>query len=470
LEHQNSFQHELISHKEGCLKDLYVRKSQSYSCFQSAEGNQYSFRHGGSCSAKLQSKYLASQTKPLPVKLLAKRKEGVDRAYPLKPIFHHKDVSVPVVNTAQVKSSPHMEEAPNSRPSSMNNGKPPEGRPQLPEVLCPWTAQPKQPASHLYRRGQAYILKLEAEGRNMEEEIRKKEALLGEKLRRTKEVLRRIQRGRELVKAEKRERDTQRTHEQKATRHSEEKTYRVTVRPGDGVFSGLQSAETTITKPGTTIHPQKFAMGKLKKEQLVASNSKIQDCVPREHLTSCSKLGPKHSPSPLSDQDSGDYLSAEVLYLEAASAVEQGELRQCSFCGRKFVSARLEKHTSICSKNQGSKRKVFDSSKARARGTDLEEYQQWKGSETPQNGPPRKNNWRQKHEIFIQTMRQARQMQRVLSKGKVSNLPLLPPIENPDYIACPYCSRRFAPQAAERHIPKCKTIKNRPPPPPQRKR
>ncbi|KFQ72362.1 Zinc finger C2HC domain-containing protein 1C, partial [Phaethon lepturus] len=169
--------------------------------------------------------------------------------------------------------------------------------------------------------------------------------------------------------------------------------------------------------------------------------------------------------------DSGDHPSLEVLYVQAASAVEQGGLGQCSFCGRKFLCTRLEKHMSICGKSQSSKRKVFDSSRARARGTELEQYQRWKSSERPQNKPPRKNNWRQKHEVFIQTLRQARQVQQVLSKGgKVSDLPPLPPIENPDYVACPYCRRRFAPQAAERHIPKCKTIKNRPPPPPQRRR
>ncbi|NXU22175.1 ZC21C protein, partial [Thalassarche chlororhynchos] len=467
LEHQkNNFQHELIADKEESLKDLYARKSRSYSYSLSAESSQHSSRHGGFCSAGLQNKYLTSQTKTLPAKSVARRKEGVDRAYPLKPIFHHKGVSVPVVNM----------EAPNSRPSSMSKGKPPAGRSQLAAVLSPWTAEPKQSVSHLYRRELAYILKLEADGRNLEEEIRKKEALLREKLRRTKEELRRIQREKELVEAEeRRDREVERTHERKAARHLEEKTFRVAVRLGDGggVFSGAQSAEATIPKPGTTLHPQELAMGKLKKERLVASNSKIRDHISMDRSASCSELALKRSPSPsaLSDQDSGNHLSTEVLYMQAASAVEQGGLGECSFCGRKFLCTRLEKHTSICSKSQGSKRKVFDSSRARARGTELEQYQQWKSSERPQNKPPRRNNWRQKHEVFIQTLRQARQVQQVLSKGgKVSDLPPLPPIENPDYVACPYCRRRFAPQAAERHIPKCKTIKNRPPPPRQRRR
>ncbi|NWH48606.1 ZC21C protein, partial [Fregata magnificens] len=470
---KTNFQHELIPHKEEGLKDLYARKSRSYSYSLSAESSQHGSRHGAFCSAGLQSKYLTSQTKSLPAKSVARQKEGVDRAYPLKPIFHHKRVSVPAVNTAQLRSSPYMEEAPNSRPSSMSEGKPPAGRSHLAAVLSPWTAiVPKQSASHLYRRDLAYILKLEADGRNLEEEIRKKEALLREKLRRTKEELRRIQREKELVEAEeRRDRVVEGTHEQKTARHTEEKTSRAAVRPGDdvGVFSGAQSAEATIP----TFHSQELAMGKLKKERLVASNSKIRDRIPMERLASCSELALRRSPSPsaLSDRDSGDHPSAEVPYMQAASAVEQGGLGQCSFCGRKFLCTRLEKHTSICSKSQGSKRKVFDSSRARARGTELEQYQQWKSSEGPQNKPPRRNNWRQKHEFFIQTLRQARQVQQVLSKGgKVSDLPPLPPIDNPDYVACPYCRRRFAPQAAERHIPKCKTIKNRPPPPPQRRR
>ncbi|NWR61994.1 ZC21C protein, partial [Bucorvus abyssinicus] len=472
LVHQkNNFYHELPSDREERLKDLCARKSQSYSYSLSAERSRYSFSHRGFCSAGLQSKYLASQTKPLPIKSVGRQKEGVDRAYPLKPIFHHKGVSVPVVNTAQLGSSPYMEETPNSRPSSMNKGKPPAGRSPLAAALSPWPAEPKQSASPQYSREQAYILKLEADGRKLEEEIQKKKAILREKLMRTKEVLRRIQGERELVEAEeRRDREVQRT-QQKTTRHVEKKTLRVAVRPGDEVFGGVHSAEAAIPKPGTTLHPKELGMGKLKKERLVDSNSKIQNCIPMERLVSCSKLPQKCSlsPSAVSDQDSGDHLSAEVLCMQAASPVEQGELRQCSFCGRRFACTRLEKHMSICGKSQGSRRKAFDSSKARARGTDLEQYRQWKSSERPQDKPPRRNNWRQKHEIFIQTLRQARQLQQVLAKGgKVSDVPPLPPIKNPDYVGCPYCRRQFAPQAAERHISKCKNIKNRPRPPPQR--
>ncbi|XP_042726899.1 zinc finger C2HC domain-containing protein 1C [Lagopus leucura] len=473
LEHlENSCQHEFPSDKEESLKNPRARKSQSYSYPLSAESNKHSSQHGGSSSAGLQNKHLASQVKTLPSKSLAKRKEGVDRSCPLKPIFQHNTGSLPAVNTGQLGSSPYMEEALNSRTSTKSKGRHLPGKPQLAAVLPPWTAEPKQSDSSLYRRDLAYILRLEAEGRSLEEEIRKKEALLREKLRRTKEELRRIQREKELMEAEERRaRAMERTRRQKAMWHPGEESIRFTIRTGDGDFSGMQSAEVTVPKTGTTLHPQELAMGKLKKERLVASNNKIRDRIPVQSLASCSELDLKHGPSSSVLSDCGDSMPAEMLYMQAASPTEKGELGQCSFCGRKFLCTRLKKHMNICSKSQGSKRKTFDSSKARARGTDLEEFQQRKSSERPQNKPPRRNNWRQNHEAFIQTLRHARQVQQVLSKGgKVPDLPPLPPIENPDYTACPYCRRRFAPQVAETHIPKCKNIKNRPPFPPQRKR
>ncbi|XP_027736593.1 zinc finger C2HC domain-containing protein 1C [Empidonax traillii] len=465
---KNDFQHELITDKEESLKDPYAQNSQRYSI--SAENTQY--RHGGFCSAGLQSKHLTSQACTLSATAVDGQKEGVDRSYPLKSISHHNRVSVPVVNTAQLGSSPYMQETPNSKSSSVSKGKAPAGRSA---ALYPWRVELKPSTPHLYRRELAYILKLETDGRNLEKAIQKKEALVEEKLRRTQETLRRIQREKELIKVEQRtDSEAERTHEQKAARHPEEKTFRVAVRPGGGVLSGAQSTEAFIPKPGTTHHPQELAVRKLRKKQMVVNNSKMKDSIPMEHLPSCSKLAPKHSPSPsaLSDQDSGHHLSAEVLYVQAASAVEQEGLGQCSFCSRKFLCSRLEKHMSTCGKNQVSKRKVFDSSKARARGTEMEYYQQWKSSRSPQSEtPPRRNNWRQKHEALIQTVHQARQLQQVLTKGqKVSDLPPLPPMENPDYVACTYCGRQFAPRAAERHIPKCKSIKNRPPPPPQRRR
>ncbi|KAM6311633.1 LOW QUALITY PROTEIN: zinc finger C2HC domain-containing protein 1C [Aegotheles albertisi] len=456
---KNDFQHE--PDKEESLNDLYGPKSRSHSCSLSTENSQHSSRHRGFCPPGLQSKYVTSQTKILAAKPVARQKEGVDRAYPLKPIFHHRGVSVPVVNTGELGSSPYLEDAPNDRPSLMSKGKPPAARSLLAAVLSSCAAELVQAASHPHRRELACILRLEADGLNLEKEIQKKEALLREKLRRTKEDLRRIQREKELVKAEeRRDREAERTCEQKAARHPEEKSLRVTVRPDDSVsvFSGAQSAEATIPRPGSTLHPQKLAMGKLKKDRLVASNSKIQDRVPMEHLASYLELALTHSPSSpaLSDRACGDLPSAEV---QAAGTAELEGLGQCSFCGRSFLCTKLEKHMSVCSKRQGSKRKVFDSSRARAVGTEFKQFQ--RSSQRPQNEPPRRND-QKKHRVLIQTLHQACKVQQVLSKGgKVSDLSPLPPMENPDSVTCPCAA--FAPQAAERHVPKCRNMENRPP-------
>ncbi len=50
--------------------------------------------------------------------------------------------------------------------------------------------------------------------------------------------------------------------------------------------------------------------------------------------------------------------------------------------------------------------------------------------------------------------------------GRLADLPPPPVSVNPDYIQCPHCRRNFAPKAAERHIPKCVDIQNKPRPPP----
>ena len=65
-----------------------------------------------------------------------------------------------------------------------------------------------------------------------------------------------------------------------------------------------------------------------------------------------------------------------------------------------------------------------------------------------------KADWRAQHENFIKAIRYA--------KGASDEPP--PPTENPDYVQCPHCERKFNPSTAERHIPKCKDIKAKPAP------
>ncbi|KAH8288391.1 hypothetical protein KR054_002094 [Drosophila jambulina] len=158
----------------------------------------------------------------------------------------------------------------------------------------------------------------------------------------------------------------------------------------------------------------------------------------------------------------------------------------CKHCGRHFLTDRIQKHETVCARMMSTKRKIFDASKQRIVGTDAEKFnKKGKGgfrsqtsysSAAQQKGLTtgvKKNNWRKKHEEFIQSIRAAKQVQQHLARGgKLSDLPPPPPSENPDYIQCPHCGRRFNQQAAERHIPKCATmIHNKPrngPPPKKR--
>ncbi|XP_055615515.1 zinc finger C2HC domain-containing protein 1C-like isoform X2 [Toxorhynchites rutilus septentrionalis] len=155
-------------------------------------------------------------------------------------------------------------------------------------------------------------------------------------------------------------------------------------------------------------------------------------------------------------------------------------LSKCDMCGRSFADDRIAKHREICKKTKTKKRKVFDATKHRVAGTDAEKYVMKKKG-TPgarksiaaaqsSTDATRKSDWRRKHEEFIQAIRAAKEMQAHLAKGgKLSDLPPPPPSENPDYIQCPHCSRRFNKSAADRHIPKCATMLHNKPKPTQTK-
>ncbi|XP_031617765.1 ankyrin repeat-containing protein kinase A isoform X2 [Contarinia nasturtii] len=148
--------------------------------------------------------------------------------------------------------------------------------------------------------------------------------------------------------------------------------------------------------------------------------------------------------------------TASANKVQMASPPPEGMVA-CGICGRHFNEDRIAKHETICKKTSTKKRKIFDATKHRVQGTEAEVYvkKTQKTKKKPEESS-KKTNWRRTHEEFIQAIRSAKQVQQHLAKGgKLSDLPPPPPSENPDYVQCPTCNRRFNEAAAARHIPKC---------------
>ncbi|KAM6900532.1 zinc finger C2HC domain-containing protein 1A [Xenentodon cancila] len=170
----------------------------------------------------------------------------------------------------------------------------------------------------------------------------------------------------------------------------------------------------------------------------------------------------EHTPSQLSfstwcqdGQDSADAVHAQVIS-------EPRETEKVSlFCFLKHLFLfEQERHAKICQKSTVKRRKVFDSSRQRAEGTDIPTLKPIKpksqsSAACEKAEPPKKSsNWRKKHEDFIATIRAAKTLTQVMKDGGPLPPPP-PPTYDPDYIQCPYCQRRFNESAADRHIKFC---------------
>ena len=194
----------------------------------------------------------------------------------------------------------------------------------------------------------------------------------------------------------------------------------------------------------------------------------FSDKVERPRTRTIHKRPPKE-PSNSTEQKKIDttnhnYIDNDILSTE--NEMQGSDFLQCNFCSRNFLAERLEKHAKICKKVSNKSRKTFDSSKQRLEGI---ESSPRKSNMNYREIKKPKSNWKQNHEDFIRSIRAAKQVQTHMKKGgKASDLPPPPPSLNPDYVYCQYCDRRFNPEVAERHIPKCATTINRPAPPKQK--
>merc|ERR1712176_1742328 len=138
----------------------------------------------------------------------------------------------------------------------------------------------------------------------------------------------------------------------------------------------------------------------------------------------------------------------------------------CAQCGRKFAPAALARHTKICAKVFGQKRKAFkaqtvdDEAKKAARSTDQAAVEK----ELARKRALAKKKWKAQSALLRNAVRTSKQIEDAIKQGKsLNDLPQMPsiPIED-DRVPCPHCGRKFAEETAKRHIPKCQNMRARP--------
>ena len=140
----------------------------------------------------------------------------------------------------------------------------------------------------------------------------------------------------------------------------------------------------------------------------------------------------------------------------------------CRFCKRNFAEDRIETHERICEKASKKKKKVFDARKMRIKGSEAEQFIDKMDDNTNTPSSRTKNGvlkYKIEHEKLIQSLRAARQYtdyENQKSAGKATGPPpQLPPAfpdDDDDREQCPYCRRKFAPDAAKKHIPVCERM------------
>uniref|UniRef100_A0A8C4FGX3 Zinc finger C2HC domain-containing protein 1C n=1 Tax=Catagonus wagneri TaxID=51154 RepID=A0A8C4FGX3_9CETA len=200
---RNNFQQKLLSNRELTLDKFYAHpkwntstKARSCSYPRCAEISQQSSRKVLFYSSSPQSQYSkANNQEFIP---FTKKRVGVDRAYPLKPVFHRKSCSTGEAGTdgdQNVSLRSHQ-------PRKFSYGS--FGQSSVVGTVA--ATQEERVVANPSRMEWMQIQRLEAAGESLEEEIRRKETLLREKLKKTEEELRRIQKEKEQVdRNEKRE-------------------------------------------------------------------------------------------------------------------------------------------------------------------------------------------------------------------------------------------------------------------------
>ncbi|XP_065574264.1 uncharacterized protein LOC136036150 isoform X2 [Artemia franciscana] len=176
------------------------------------------------------------------------------------------------------------------------------------------------------------------------------------------------------------------------------------------------------------------------------------------------------------DVDKSTDISDDLKETPADQDLEPGYffLLPCSVCGRNFKPDSLSRHQSVCEKNAQKKRPVFDSSKQRLQGTELQF-----SSPTSPSAPTkrsysslttakkRQSKWKEQHNDLIQSVRAAKGSAApglsalvigpTFKKRSVNVFQSVPD----DVTPCPHCERSFGIKSFDRHVDWCKEQRTR---------
>ncbi len=170
-----------------------------------------------------------------------------------------------------------------------------------------------------------------------------------------------------------------------------------------------------------------------------------------------------------------------VVTLEDVNAASQATysaatLSQCRWCERTMLPEKLPKHNRFCTKDRPARR-VGESVRVAATAGSVVEPKKMRRREIEPSSGITLTSWRSKSNAFRAAIANARRVSRAEQLSKETGLPisnfLVPPSEEEQWLLtqasggnvltqCANCGRSFNVKAAERHIPICASIVNKP--------
>jgi DNA-directed RNA polymerase subunit RPC12/RpoP len=144
------------------------------------------------------------------------------------------------------------------------------------------------------------------------------------------------------------------------------------------------------------------------------------------------------------------------------------ELHQCGKCGRKFNEKAYEKHAYKCTAGEPKvKPQSMTEKRLAGAGVSAMEARQIEKKvkkDAKYGGKPKNDKWKNQSSALRDAMKRNRIISQAEKEGKDIRTLDLPPAPEAvdDRTPCPHCGRSFNALAAERHIPKCTSIKSKP--------